>query len=657
MKFYYTLAVLFIASYSQAATDARSGNHAFPLQVYHTQDLRHWQAESLYDLLLRLPGVSVQQSDSGQEHIQLHGMSNAYLALLIDGHPMAGNNINNSRSARNIPATLVEKIEVSRSGRADLDARGGAAGTINVILQQQAGQPSRWRMSLGGSPLNSSASLKSQIMPDEKTQLQLVTDVSQIRFRIRGEDTTAQEQDNWQSIHTDKAQSLQLSYQKQIDQQSPLKISALYFNNEEQERNKGRSDRQPSRLFNQKNQFHSARLKSDLAFRWLHFNIKTFALAEQFKEKRQLAVDVVRFEDNRWQLGSSLEEAFNEHQWQAGFNYRQMHKKVKTLQAADVSANLFNFDVNEDSFHLFGLDRWQLTSNTLFEAGFRMETYRLRQKDLLSTGTTESTGDTHWLPSFHLLHQYDEQIRLRFNSSQSARQPELEARIPYKIRQKNTELRGNGQLDAEVVSSLSMSYEFQSNNTFARLHEYSITLFQHTINNAILPSSHRETDKGQTITVVQQKNSEVSTSIRGVDINARFHVGSPSLTGSASLGLYHSSIRASEERPAQQLPHQPEYAGQFSLNKTLNSWDFGGQWRYQGKSEQRPINLSNATPTLYENHAGHTLDLYAKRRFKSLTLYMGASRLLTDDWRSQSATSELKYHRETLWKLSLGGHF
>jgi len=315
------------------------------------------------------------------------------------------------------------------------------------------------------------------------------------------------------------------------------------------------------------------------------------------------------------------------------------------------SATALSYDVSENALHWFALDRWQLTHSTLFEAGFRMETYELKQNDRLSTGESQTTGDTYWLPSVHLMHQYNDKIRLHASSSQSVRQPDLELRIPYSIRDNDIELRGNGSLDAELVSSIDLSFEHHQSER----KNLSLSLFQRTINNAILQVSRSEIQQSQTVTVFEPQNSEVSGTLRGLELDTSQPLASEAWF-QLSLGWYRSYLRANNDRSSQRLAHQPEYSAQFSLHATQESWRYGGFWRYQGISEQR---LSGLAGSIEEqtNRIGHSLDLYLGYQWSQWQVNFSGQHLLNDDWESRTKDAQLRYHRRPLWQLELKGRF
>src|SRR5690606_8081090 len=103
-----------------SAMPQTQGDRAYPQEVYAAADYQVYNPQTLYDLLQRLPGVTLGMQADGLEEIQLHGVDTRYLSLLINGLPVTGTGLNSSLLTRQIPASLVQSIEIDRSGRAEI---------------------------------------------------------------------------------------------------------------------------------------------------------------------------------------------------------------------------------------------------------------------------------------------------------------------------------------------------------------------------------------------------------------------------------------------------------------------------------------------------------------------------------------------------------
>lgn len=652
------LILLFLLTTRFATTAlAQPGNpdEAYNQFNYNAGYFSHWQPNTALDMLTHIPGVTLQQDDNGQPLLQMHGMGNRYLAVLIDGHPLSGDSINNAISARQVPASMIERIEVTRSGRADLDSRGGAAGTINLVLRNNHTEDHSLRLYSGAQPLNSAAALNgSQLFG--RHQLDYALDWQKSRNNVSATETDRSQPqqpnyDHWDSLLADDRHSYYLAY-SQASSQTTFNTSLLHLHNKEHNQTNGRANQNLRNLQNQRTKDNSFRWRTHLTNDWSHMRWQSSLIAETHQKTQQRQRLTIKQDDSRWQLTANLQEVVDEHHWQAGLNVKHMHRRVKSDQIMD-SNNVpaLSYKVEDLSFHLFGLDRWHLTDSTRFEAGFRMETYELQQTNLLTdSAKSETTGDTYWLPSVHLKHQYNDRLELQFSTFQSVRQPELIARIPYRIRQQNTELRGNGNLQAELVTATEASILYHDR----RHNSVRFSLFQRTINNAIININRQEQINNSTLTVIEPVNSEVSGTLRGIEIGSQLPLY-PDLTFKAEAGLYRSLMRASTDRPSQPLAHQPQYSLTLAVDGHWSDWQYGAFWRYQGNSEERlTINGHRVTVT---SKLGQQFELYVSRQWQRWNLSLGVKQLLNDDSVISDHQTQLRYHRQPRWQAQIHHRF
>src|SRR5690606_29711633 len=107
-----------LASAAASAMPQTQGDRAYPQEVYAAADYQVYNPQTLYDLLQRLPGVTLGMQADGLEEIQLHGVDTRYLSLLINGLPVTGTGLNSSLLTRQIPASLrSEERRVGQEGR------------------------------------------------------------------------------------------------------------------------------------------------------------------------------------------------------------------------------------------------------------------------------------------------------------------------------------------------------------------------------------------------------------------------------------------------------------------------------------------------------------------------------------------------------------
>ena len=658
-------AALSISVPACAATERISPDTAYEYQRYPAAFFDAWQPRTALDMVLRLPDTSLQQNRDGQLQVQLHGMDSSYLAILIDGHPLPGNGDNNNRTLEQIPASLIGAVEVYPNGISDLDARGGAAGSINLQLKHHHDPALEMQLQVGGEPLNSAAAfhIASQF---DVGQLNLVADAGKARRQITAEDSSrlSSTDDRWSSQLSDDSQAVHLRYDTPSD--FPVKFSSTinYFNNDQQQRNQNRQRNDDKlALSSQRDRFQSWRL-NNLASGHYHNTLwQTQLLLENYHEEEKINSGTLQLTDQRIQLAASLAEQLDEHHWKAGLRLASSERELNSQLSDNIASQVFDFRAEQHSLHAYALDRWQLTRNIQFEAGFRMETYQLKQIDrtrqLSSRGEQETTGNTLWLPSFHLMYRYSDEWRLGASASQSARHPDLSQRIPYQVRQGDIELRGNGKLDAEVVSAMDARLEFRSR---ARRADFvTLRAVHRTINNAILDTLRSEQRNGETITVIEPQNSLVSGIQQGLELDGGYQLSTATTLRFAMAG-YRSYLRATGTNETQRLANQPSFRTMLSIHHNWQPIELGGQWRFQGLSEEQLNDLDEQDEVLVSD-IGHALELYLHyRQFpaqpeRGWQWGLTASQLLNDDRQLRSAEAAVRFHQSPLWQLSVKRRF
>jgi outer membrane receptor protein involved in Fe transport len=100
------------------------------------------------DLLMNLPSISVDT----QGNVSLRGSSN--VRILIDGKPSGLVSFKGSRGLQQLPASMVERVEVITNPSARYEAE-GMSGVINIILKKENSQGLNGSFELiGGNPTN-----------------------------------------------------------------------------------------------------------------------------------------------------------------------------------------------------------------------------------------------------------------------------------------------------------------------------------------------------------------------------------------------------------------------------------------------------------------------------------------------------------------------
>ena len=632
---------LILGPVTASAMPQTQGDRAYPREVYAAADYQVYNPQTLFDLLQRLPGMTLGMQADGLEEIQLHGMDSRYLSLLINGVPVTGTGLNSSLLTRQIPASLVQRIEVDRSGRADLYTGGGGGGTINVILAD-AFSTGGLQMSLGGPRLSNRESAAMNWLNEQGDQaLRLAAEHRLERRYWRGSGADESDRGGFSQDFREQQKTLLLNYASLFNERHPLQLYALQIDADEQDQIQGfyplnalQTQDGNSNIDQQQTLARrSQRLGGDMQLNWEQWHLSLFFLHERFRQQQDLHLqqpDPLQqqqtLHDQRFHAGWKLRETRSEHQWSTGLSLQYLQRQSDSQGSSIASSNNersnlpYNFDYDEYRLSYFLLDRWHLSANTRLEAGFQVDTYELQHDDRASSGRSEVFSDTHWLPSFHWLHELSGRNRVRLSISQSTRQPEIADRIPYEYRQDERIWRGNENLLAEVVSSFDLSYEhnprLHSSSRSDQNSGYQIRLFQRLIRDAIVLQASRETESSGAVTVFQPVNTEDSARVYGLELESGLHLPNNGLELEFGAAFYHSEIRTAEDLPGRgRLPGQPQYLLRLGANWQQQAWHYGFLWRLQGDTEQF-LRDAQGNLQLQTRSSLQQLDLYGRHHWQ-----------------------------------------
>ena len=97
------------------------------------RDIEAMGANSIADILRNTPGVQVTTTANGGLEIRMRGMGTESTRILLDGVPVSASNRSAQLPLDELPADLIERIEVIRAPTAQF--QGAAGGTLNIVLR------------------------------------------------------------------------------------------------------------------------------------------------------------------------------------------------------------------------------------------------------------------------------------------------------------------------------------------------------------------------------------------------------------------------------------------------------------------------------------------------------------------------------------------
>ena len=108
-------------------------------EVITKKALEQYQARSVEELLSGLsPSLTFHDGDMGS-HIQLNGLNNDYILIMIDGKRMNGD-VGGQNDLNQLNTANIERIEIVKGAASSLYGSDAIAGVINIITKKNTGK-------------------------------------------------------------------------------------------------------------------------------------------------------------------------------------------------------------------------------------------------------------------------------------------------------------------------------------------------------------------------------------------------------------------------------------------------------------------------------------------------------------------------------------
>lgn len=156
---------------SGSRRETRRLDEVTPVSVLDRRTLELTQSQNLLEGLCFQPGIRTETNcqTCNYTQIRLNGLDGPYTLLLIDGRPIVGS-LFGLYGLEQLPAQLVERVEVVRGGGSALYGAGAIAGTVNLVPRE----PTRgsWRVRAtqawnGGTAYDQNVSAEASLAPSE----------------------------------------------------------------------------------------------------------------------------------------------------------------------------------------------------------------------------------------------------------------------------------------------------------------------------------------------------------------------------------------------------------------------------------------------------------------------------------------------------------
>lgn len=421
------------------------------------EDIGRYGEASMGEVIRRMPSVSFGGPPGENNDARIRGLGKEYTQILIDGQPVPGREF----AIDQLPAHMVERIEIIRSTTANIDNQ-GIAGTVNIILKKPVeGRVARWSAGLGTMPdaphdgrmWNASATYGN----GDGHFRYLIDGTAHNRFGVRTKDRrdyadglatlTNREQDFEVREHREGALSARLSWQ--LDGQDSFRLDPrLTYSREDKQRDRlkkatlsdaERMDQTKTReYFGLNGQWQ--RKAGDDARYTLGFNL----------QRIDIDTDKHEYKGTAGQPFSALPTYVggnDDHVRENGISLRAAtQQRLAEIHALDVGVELFHNTWQSDKVSWKQLDRSDTKTSTyrvaerkiaayvqdeillgerhIFTPGLRAEYVDTRSRP--NREAWRSADDLQWSPSLHWLTSIDAATNWRASISRSVRRPKFD---------------------------------------------------------------------------------------------------------------------------------------------------------------------------------------------------------------------------------------
>ncbi|MDQ8020385.1 MAG: TonB-dependent receptor [Moraxellaceae bacterium] len=414
---------------------------------------------SMGEVIRRMPSISFGGPPGENNDARIRGLAKEYTQILIDGQPIPGRDF----SIDQIPAHLVERLEIIRTTTANMDNQ-GIAGTVNIILRRPADQRSMgWHSSIGtmpdapGSGLFGSVGLSLGDSASEGDLRYQFDGVVQRRNGVRTKDRkdyanggptiTNREQDYEYRVHDEVGLSSRLTWRLNATDEFRLDPRYLY-SSEDKARDRLKSaslsqaehmDQVKTRQYLGLNGQWQRKTAAD-ARQTLGFNLQGTNTETDKTERRgsagqpfeSLPVFVSGNHDEAKETGfsvrgSSKQRVAKIHAIDVGFDAGttdwELDKRAWKLVSQADAVNTW-FRVEEAKLAVYAQDEILIGESHVLTPGLRVEGVKTRSTNNQAADTTEY--DIQPSPSLHWLTNLSSQVNWRASVTRSIRRPKYE---------------------------------------------------------------------------------------------------------------------------------------------------------------------------------------------------------------------------------------
>lgn len=673
------------------------------------QDIEGMGAESVADVLRQLPGVQVNANGNGDLDIRMRGMDKSATQVLVDGEKVGGSRQGAQLPIDQLPADLIERIEVLRAPSAE--HAGVTGGTINIVLRQPTvtsetnlrvikqyvwGQSATQGFFSRTGPLSSSKSGESEVTPAQPWTYFLAGGGSD---RLTGSDirrsittstfgatpaagsgqSKAQSDDHYRFRTAQWWLMPRLSGRLGPLDQVNLRATLVGTQVRGQFDSLGTGQDGFGPIASQvidhtASERGSYQVRGDWTHRLKGSRLETFLSAQSNSEQLNRTRGQSLSSSQIMPSGSSfLPSAFADDQreravtlsgkltgtvdpllWMLGTELEERRLTVDTASSVGLNAvpQRFGLGARTRRGVVWGQNEWELPATTTLTAGLRLENTETRSD---YSGTLASHQRSFLQPSLHTRTPVSDTLQVRLNLARVSRNPVLTDLIDRRVPSvglntpNNPDVAGNPGLRPES----SWTFDGGLEHKLGEQGQVGLNLFVRQIKNVI---ARRITDNGVGLWTQRPENAGNAT-VWGLEGDIKTGLDWPkvigwgrdwTLAGNASLL---QSRMTSGDSVGQRVPGQARYLVNVNLAKPMpktSGWFGGTTLAFNGAADLNTSPTSTGRELAY-----HSLDAYLGQVVPSWGYWRLTVYNITNSARSRSRADVDSAGRSTLEQSSL----
>ena len=596
-------------------------------------DIEAMGADTISDVIRQLPGVVATQGADGRTEIRMRGMDRNATQILIDGERQSNARRGGQLPIDQIPADLIERVEVIRSPMAEFS--GASGGTINIVLksaviqretnvrlsnQYLLGQNAAQLFFSRTGPLYEPPANNKDLPLDQRVVPPSYFFGMSVYERVGGNDRNAQvttsalpsnplavtgeeSREEASRSRTREAvffprMTVKLSSKDSVainpflvvgQSSTTINSNAIgqlggnTYSNQSNERND--IDRYQGRLSTTwTHRLASAKVESRFFFEKGHEQTDRNATATGATLLAPTSTRQTTSRDERdekvWSLSSKISGVEETHVWTIGGEYEHRGLTASTVTTSSNTPSLFpalttdqNYISKQDRISAFGQYEWTVFKDGTLTGGLRVERLN-RETD--SAGTLYTDASTRLQPSLNLRLPIDKESQARIGLARNSRIPALldiiDRTVPSAGQNSSTrpDAIGNPLLKPEQTLSLDAGWEYRN----AKGIQGGINGFVRDISDPIIRPTSFVNGRW-----IQRPENGLKGQAWGIETDLRMPLGLVGLQGwnmvasaswlASKVDLTGGSINSNQGNVQGRIPGQPHYVLNINVAKPI----------------------------------------------------------------------------------------